>query len=597
MERIKKFFYTYTKIFSISYKVSPRLMILIILSNSVWGLSNLPVLYINKMLIDVVLNTIGKDYRDSLSMLITLVVSRGLIELVRSIFSNFNWSLSNSLTERIQAKLDLISSEKLNNLDVALIESPEFQDRYKKIEREANSRVWGMIKPVSDLPNAIFTVISGAIPIFAFKPWIAFVVILFNLPEILINTRVVKRDYEESEILNPKWRIWGWLKWTLTDSSNYYENRILGATRYLAKKLSVLQQEIIEFRFKRRVDRVKMYFFGTLPNFVLSAFLNIYFFALAILGKITLGSAQLLYGATGTLTNGFVMLTNNGLNVYENYLFVRELAWFLDLDDNQSLPSHTEIDDNKPVTIEFRNVWFKYPNTKKFILKGVSFSVDSNKNIALVGENGAGKTTIIKLLCGFYKPTKGDILYKGISINRYSQREYWDELGVLFQEYSQYPFSVKESIGIGRPIKINDLKSIKKAAKLTGIDEYIDSLPLKYDTPLYKEFAGGVDPSKGQWQRIALARTLFRDSRVVVLDEPTSNVDPKAEKEIFEKIIELSANKTLILISHRYSTVRMADKIINLSSGVISEQGSHEELMLNGGEYSKLFKLQAKGYQ
>lgn len=597
LQSFKKFIYTYKKTLSLAYSVSPKLLILIILSNSIWGLTNLPVLYINKSLIDIVINSLGKSsYQESLKLLIMLAGLRALIELVRSLLSGFNWSLSTSLIEKIQAKLDLIQSTKLNSLDIETVESSSFQDRYKKIEREGNNRVWGMINPLSDFPNAIFTIISGIIPIISFKPWIVLAVILVSIPDIFISTKIVKKDYEEGEILNPKWRLWGWIKWYLTDVKNYYENRILGGTSYLTDKLSRVQNEIIDFRFARRMKRAKMRLFGSIPGFILSTVLNVYFFAEAIIGKITLGSAQLLYGASSTLSNGIGMVISDGLNIYENYLFVSELTWFLDLEigDKSEQKVHLDTDDSG---IEFKNVWFKYPNNKKSTLKGVSFTIKNNENIALVGENGAGKTTLIKLLCGFYKPTKGEILFNGINISEYDQKEYWSKLSVLFQDFSQYPFSAKESIGLGNPSNINNTNKIETAAKLTGVHDFILKLAKGYDTPLTKEFDKGVDPSKGQWQRIALARILFRDSKIVILDEPTSNVDPKAEEEIFDKIMNLSKNKMLILISHRFSTVRKAQKILNLDGGVIIEQGTHEELMTKKGEYAKLFKLQAKGYQ
>ena len=597
MNQLKKFFYTYKKTFALAYRVSPKLLILIVVSNSIWGLTNLPVLYINKTLIDLVVNNIGNsNVIEPLKLIVLLALGRALLELVRSVFSGFNWSLSQSLIERIQAKLDLISSEKINNLDMQTVESSDFQDRYKKIEREANNRVWGMINPLSDFPNAIFTIISGLIPIFQFQPWIAFVGVIISIPDIFISTRIVKKDYEEGEILNPKWRVWGWIKWHLTDVKNLYENRILGGTNYLINKLSTLQNEILDFRYKRRINRSKLRLIGSLPEFILSTILNIYYFVLAILGKITLGSAQLLYNASSTLTNGFGMLINDGLSIYENYLFVSELTWLLDLETKENV-NGTMPKERLTKGIEFKNVWFRYTNNKKSTLKGVSFTVEPNQNVALVGENGAGKTTLIKLLCGFYKPTKGEILFNGVNINEYNLHEYWKNLAVLFQDFSQYPFTAKESIGIGNSQKISDIKNIKNAAKLTDIDDFINNLSKGYDTPLTKEFESGVDPSKGQWQRIALARTIFRDANVLILDEPTSNVDPKAEEEIFDKIIDLSKNKVLFLISHRFSTVRKADKIVNLDNGVVTEQGSHDELLKKNGEYAKLFKLQAKGYQ
>lgn len=597
MHPFKKFLYTYKKTLSIAYKVSPSLLILVIVSNSIWGLTNLPILYINKTLIDTVIESLGKnDIGAPLKIIAILAFSRALLEFIRSSLSGLNWSLSATLTEKIQARLQLITGEKLSNLDIPRVESSEFQDKYKKIEREGNNRVWGMINPLSDIPNAFFTIISGLIPLFYFKPWLALVVIAVSLPDFFISSRIVKKDYEEGELLNPKWRLWSWIYWHLSDVKNYYENRILGGTKYLTDKLSGVQNEVIDFRFKRRINRSKMRFLGSIPGFLLSVFLNVYFFALALIGKVTLGTSQLLYSASNTLTNGFATLINDSLSIYENYLFVSDLTWFLDLEPDFGTGSKIP-EENIENGIEFRDVWFKYPNSKKSILKGVNFTIKSRENLALVGENGAGKTTLIKLLCGFYKPTKGEIFVNGVNIQDYDKNKYWDMFGVLFQDFSQYSFSAQESIGIGAPLKIHNVELIRNAAKMTGIDEFIKGLPLGYKTPLSKDFNKGVEPSKGQWQRIALARILFRDSKIVILDEPTSNVDPKAEEEIFDKIIDLSKNKILILISHRFSTVRKADKILNIDKGVIIEQGTHEQLMNKKSEYSKLFKLQAKGYQ
>ena len=597
MQRFKNFIYTFKRTFAIAYKVNPSLVIMVSVSNSILGLTNLPILYISKALIDLVIDSVGNlDISSAIKTVVILALLRAFIELLRSVLSEFNWSLSASLAEQIQAKIELIAGEKLNTLDIPTIESSKFQDRYKKVEREANNRVWETVNRVFNIPGSIFTIISGLIPLFYFKPWLAIVVIIIGLPDIFISSKIIKKDYEEGDILNPKWRMWGFIKWHLTDVKNYYENRILGGTRYLVNKLSSVQTEVMDYRFKRRVRRSKMRLLGSIPGFLFSGILNTYFFVLAIIGRISLGSAQLLYSASSTLTNGFSNLIDDGVKIYENYLFITDLAWFLDLEPKTNTGN---IDPNINIKLgfEFNDVWFKYPNTKESTLKGVNFTIGLNENIALVGENGAGKTTLIKLLCGFYQPTKGEILFNGINIENYHPVKYRAMISALFQNFSEYSFSAKESIGIGSPERINQMDGIKSAAKMTGIDKFIKSLPLGYETPITKEFDKGVEPSKGQWQRIALARILFRDSKIVILDEPTSNVDPKAEEEIFDKIINLSTNKMLILISHRFSTVRKVNKILNLDNGVIIEQGSHEELMGKNGEYSKLFKLQAKGYQ
>lgn len=597
MHPLKKFFITYKRILALVWKISPGFLVIVVLTNSLWGLTNLPVLYINKALIDVVINNLGKpDLEGAMRIIVFLAFSRAALEFVRSILSSLNRSLSATLTDRISAGLEVITSQKLSSLDISRVESPDFQDRYKKVERMGNNSVWGMIDPLSDIPQAFFTILSGIIPIFSFNPLLALLVIGVSIPDIFISIRVVKRDFQSGEILNPKYRLWNWVYWHLIDSKNYYENRLFGGSRYLVEKMSKVMGEINDFKYQRRMDRAKLRFFGDIPGFILSIGINVYFFALAIIGKITLGTAQLLYGAANTLTNGFGALVNDGLAIYENYLFVNDLTWFLDLEPmfgkgKRTLPKSLE------KGVEFKNVWFKYPNSKKWTLKDISFTMGPKENLALVGENGAGKTTLIKLLCGFYRPTKGEILVGGVNIENFDTLKYWNMLGVLFQDFSQYPFSAQESIGIGDPQRITNLEEIKKAAKLTGIDEYIEGLSLGYKTPLAKDFEKGVDPSRGQWQRIALARILFRGSKIIILDEPTSNVDPKAEEEIFDKIIELAKDKILVLISHRFNTVRKADKILVIDQGKIVEQGKHEELINKKGEYAELFNLQAKGYQ
>jgi len=247
--------------------------------------------------------------------------------------------------------------------------------------------------------------------------------------------------------------------------------------------------------------------------------------------------------------------------------------------------------------IEFDHVWFRYPSSSEWILKDISFKITPLENIAMVGENGAGKTTLLKLLLGFHVPSKGRILIDGVVVTDYDIQSLWKKISVLQQDFHLFPFSARESIAFSDLSRVDNLTDIKSAAKLTDIDSYIESLPLKYDTPLTKELEKGVDPSGGQRQRIGLARALFHPSSILVLDEPTSNVDPKAEEEIFENIIKITKNQILILVSHRFSTVRRANKIFVLDTGELVEAGTHEQLMKKRGLYAKLFTLQAKSYK
>jgi len=289
-------------------------------------------------------------------------------------------------------------------------------------------------------------------------------------------------------------------------------------------------------------------------------------------------------------------LVDSFLELYENYLFITDLVWFLGLKPTISSGSKKFPLEIKR-GIEFKNVWFRYKEDQPWVLRGINFSIKIGESVAIVGENGAGKTTLIKLLCRFYEPQKGEILIDGVNIKEYHREGLWENLAVLFQDFEKYPFTARESIGYGRIEKVNRTALISQFAKKSAIHDYIESLPLKYENPLAVDFEKGVNPSSDQWQRIGFFRVLLRDAQIVVLDEPTSNVDAKAKEEIFKEIGQFAKNKILILISHRFSTVRQASKILVMDKGRIIEEGSHKQLMTKKGTYAELFQIQAKGYQ
>jgi len=250
-----------------------------------------------------------------------------------------------------------------------------------------------------------------------------------------------------------------------------------------------------------------------------------------------------------------------------------------------------------PAIIEFKNVSFKYPKTERFVLKDFNVKIESGEKIALVGENGAGKTTIIKLLLRFYDVTEGEIFINGVNIKELDLDKWHQLVGALFQDFIKYQFTFKENVIFGNLDKKDNMELLKEAIKQSGADKYLEQLPKGIDQVVGKMFDEGIDLSGGQWQKLALARAFFRNAPLLIPDEPTSAIDAKAEYEIFENVQKLQKDKTVIIISHRFSTVRNADRILVLDEGKIIEEGNHEKLMSKKGLYAELFNLQAEGYK
>ncbi len=592
-----RFLLTYKRILKLVYEVNPSLLVLITLINAFWGLTNLPVLYINKILIDLVIGNLGHPNWQSVAQTIIFVIAlRSLIEFLRSFFNRYNNALTNQLIYLINNHLDVALGKKLNSLDIPTIENPDFQDKYRKVTRESNTRVWGMISPISEIPNSFFTIMSGLIPLLQFNPLIGLLVIVVSLPETFINSRIARWDYRDRDKMNKEYRLWNWLSYIISDTSQIYENKLYQTVEYVVEKLRKLQDYVFTIDKSMRMRRVKWRTLTDVPGWFLSVGLNSYFFILALMGRVSIGLAQMLYQSSTTLANGFGMLTQNMAVIYENYLFVQDYTWFMDLKP-QNMGGTQTFPKKLDTGIEFDHVWFKYLSSSEWILKDISFKISPLENIALVGENGVGKTTMLKLLLGFHTPNKGRILIDGVPVTDYDIHSFWKNISVLQQDFHLFPFTARESIAFSDLSRVDNFADIKSAARLTDIDSYIESLSLKYDTPLTKELDKGVDPSGGQRQRIGLARALFHPSSILVLDEPTSNVDPKAEEEIFENIIKITKNQILILVSHRFSTVRRANRILVVDSGRLTEEGTHEQLMKKRGLYAKLFTLQAKSYK
>jgi ABC-type multidrug transport system fused ATPase/permease subunit len=454
--------------------------------------------------------------------------------------------------------------------------------------------------PLSNIPNYLVGFISSVGIIVILNPLIALGVVLVSLPQIFIDSKYIRKGYEQWTRNSQNRRIWGWLNMYLVRNRNFMELKLLKISDYLARRIRKIYKAILDERYQLNKKREFSRFGSLLPLTVFEFGVGLLLAFWVIIGRITVGSFQLYVRTLRNAEQNLASLVTSLLEIYENYIYVRDLVWFLNL--KPSIMSKTKqvgTDMIKDYTLDLKDVWFRYTAEDAWVLKNIDLKITPGERIAIVGPNGAGKTTLIKLITRFYDPSRGDIKVGKFKLPEIKIDQWRDMFAVLFQRFEAYPFSFKESIGFGDVKNIRSTEKIRKAAQETGIDDYIESLPLKYNNPLTPRFEKGVRPSSGQMQRIGISRVLFKKrARFIVLDEPTSNVDPEAEEKIFQELVKKTKkrDKTLIFVTQRFSTVRVADKILLVDDGRIREQGTHRELMKLNGKYAKMFNIQAQAY-
>jgi ATP-binding cassette subfamily B protein len=316
-----------------------------------------------------------------------------------------------------------------------------------------------------------------------------------------------------------------------------------------------------------------------------------------VTGELTWGSLQFLAGAIAGASSNIQNVFSTFSSIADQALFLTDLIEFLQVGPKirskpDALPAPRPIRSG----FVFEGVSFSYPRSRRRILDRLDFRLEPGESVALIGENGEGKTTLVKLLTRLYDPTAGRILLDGIDLRDYSVEDLHSQIGVIFQDFMRYEMTARENIAVGRIDLVEDA-AVYEAAHKSMADAVVGKLPKGYEQLLGLRFEGGVDLSGGEWQKMALARAYFRDAQVVILDEPTASLDARSEYEVFERFAELTADKTALLISHRFSTVRMANRIVVLESGRVAEQGSHEKLLSQGGRYAAMFELQASSYR
>jgi len=600
-DRFGQVFFVFREVVRLAAKTNRKFLVLVLILNAIWGFSTAPGFYLEKLILDNLIASIGDpNWRQAMYLIGGIIFLRLLLELFRNVLSRVNGFLSRKMSQTFASELEIMMAKKMTELDIATIDDPDFKNKYTKIERESGRRAWGLMMPLSDISNYLIGFISVVGILILLHPLIALGVLVFSLPQFFVSGKYIKKEYELETALSAKYRMWGWLTYYLVRNKNFLELKILGISGYLTKKLKSIQSETIDKQMELSKKRELSNFGTFLPLTFYEFAVSVWLIFLVITEKITIGSFELYLRSLRSAESNLTGLVNSVLEIYENYIYVVDLIWFLNLKPviNEKAKTGKNAYSYKRLSLEAKNVWFRYPKSKNWILKGVNMHVNPGEKIALVGENGAGKSTLIKLLARFYDPEKGKIVVAGSDLKDFNLGSYRRRLAILFQKFESYPFTAQESIGYGDISRVNKLGQIKEAAHKTTIDKFIETLPLKYKHPLAPEFDKGVDLSIGQWQRVGISRMLFRkNADILIMDEPTSNVDPKAEEQIFRELLKKTKDKILIFVSQRFSTVRYADRIFVLDKGRITESGTHDELMKLGGLYHELFTIQAKGYQ
>lgn len=596
--RVIQFFFTFKEVFKLAWETQPKFLSSIFAINIFSGLLIAPTLYLQKLIIDTLVKGATEgNFPEVLHKLILYVgasLALGFLQILINRGSSF---MEGILSRGFYAELEIRISKKLASLDLATIESASFEDRYTKIEQESH-RAYNLISPISEIPGNLVSLITAISLLIPLSPFAAIAILFSTLPRVFANSKLVKERFVMSTQLSSIHKIQGWLNYYLMRNRNFMELKLLDLVPYLANKYEKNSKKILDVRAEYDWKWEKSTLLSFLPLTLADGAVTLWIAYLTLIRTISVGSFQLYFSALKRVQSEFQAFTSSIFDIYENYLYVSELVWFLNLESKIDSRKKHRVFDGSPIQIEFKSVWFKYKTKQKWTLKDINLTLREGDHLAIVGLNGAGKSTLLKLLARFYDPQKGEILVNGYNLKEYDVDRWRMKLAMLFQEFETYPFSAHESIGYGNVNEIADIGKIVESAKKTGIHDFISNLSHKYETPLDPQFKGGVRPSIGQWQRIGISRMLFRrHAKVIVMDEPTSSVDPEAEEQIFNELNKLAKDKILIFVTQRFSTVRIADRIILLGNGRILEQGSHKELMKEKGKYRELFELQAQGYK
>ena len=583
-------------LFKMVWKAAPGVVASSIFLRLLAALVPLGVLAVTKVIIDSIYNLTSHHTAlpEIFWWLVALEFALASLAMISARVIDFcDGLLADKFTRYINTRI----MDHASSLDLMSFEDPLFYDRLERARVQGTDRI-GMIQATGRLVQETITTISLAASIFLFSPWILFVLIACILPTFLVETRFAFLGYSLNSTQTPARREMEYFRVLGGSKESAKEMKLFGLSSFLVDRYTKLSDELYAQTFTLSRRRLSAGMLFALLGII--GYYGSYAFAIhqTLIGVLTLGTLTLLAGAIAGASSNIQAVLATFSSIAGQALFLTDLLDFFSVRPKvfsrpNALPAPRPIRRG----FEFKDVSFSYPGSSKLVLKNINFHLEPSERIALVGKNGEGKTTVVKLLTRLYDVTSGQVLLDGVDIREYNLEDLWREVGVIFQDFMRYELTSSENIAIGRIKERDNSFRIRSAAHKSLADDVIRQLPKNYEQRLGCRFEGGVDLSGGEWQKIALARAYLRDAQLLILDEPTASLDARSEHEVFKRFAELTEGKMSLLISHRFSTVKMADRVLVLENGIIAEQGCHEQLLKTGGSYAEMFELQAASYR
>jgi ATP-binding cassette, subfamily B, bacterial len=604
------------KVIQLVWEASPGQTVGLFLATALAGVVPAATAFTAKLLINAVLHAInvGPQHASSLQIpllftvaqlpqttaigvIVELAILQFVIYSVSSILSTVRNITQQLLQEGVSLRIQRMVMEHAAGLDLQFFEDSASYDLLRQAQQEASMRPVTMISTAFGLIQTGITFASMIALLIGLSPLLALVALVSPIPQFISDTRYGWRGYNIARWASPLRRRMQYLTTLVTTDTFAKEVKLFGLGGYFIRRFQLLAKSYYD-RQRRLVTARYLIgnLWGTLSTLA-GSITYLYVALQAVAGKLTIGDLTLYTSAASSVQSSIQGLLSGFSTMYENNLYLNNLYTLLATPTTVQRPKNP-----RPLPavvhgeIVFDHVSFSYPGTAAQALHDVSFRIAPGETIAVVGRNGAGKSTLIKLLCRLYDPTEGRILLDGVDIREVDPDELRNKIGAMFQDFVSYQATASENIGLGDLPLVEDRPAIEEASRKAGADGLISGLPEGYDTSLGKWFDDGANLSGGEWQKVALGRAFMRDVPILILDEPTSALDAQAEYELFARLRALASGRTAVYISHRFSTVRQADRILFLEHGKLVEEGTHAELMALGGRYARLFQMQASAY-